>query len=429
MLLVGIMVLGVLISGCGKPKIEGWGEYSNGLVMKLNGPAVAEVDGSFEVALDIKNLDAKPITIEEGVAEYFPLQLNITDEGGRAIQWTSHTPPVTIAPPPITLAPKENYHISKHLERDGAFSMPLESGMKLKMKAVYEKTTGTNWKGKLISNELAVSVGDNFWGEAVDGIHCYLMSLPESVKTGEPLLLRVVIENTNPDKPLVLRASPDNKTRPQLDVEIISLDNKVIFKSKRKSSDAVSFVTINPGEKLYTDVIPCSADIQKVIDALKPQQSGVQRAYAAENNMKLSKIPSGLYNVAISYTHIVGKKDSQTWKKGWSGSFRSNAVVANFINTAPPEPPQPPVYSIEIKPTSGKVKTVKSAKTVENIKKAMGNLKPLKTPSKAKVKGTVTILADGKAESVYSYAAGYLLKEGDETQYQIPESLKSQLPK
>ena len=429
-----LMATAILVSGCGnemeaKALKEGYGKPVNGLAIKLSGPENVEADGTFEVTVTIKNISDKPIEFAEGLMRP---NFNILDANGNNIQFQLGINATQPKPPNnVTLPPNDTHNIVTRLDKTGVFIPTLHAGIKLTITATsgYEHPSEASlWAGgKLVSNPLTVSITDNTWGETVNGLHCYLRPAPETITAGEPMLLEMVIENADPTKPALLHATTDDKTKPQIDIEITDEAGKTVFKSQRSSAKSVDFITLNAGEKIQAAVIPTSSDmVQKVT------MTGAQKAPAASSKMKLSALPSGSYKIIANYSHLVekGKTYPKDWKKGWTGTIKSNSVSAYFIGapTPPPPPPQPVSY-IEIKPDKGKLTPLKKAKTVNDIKKALETLKPLKKTSKAKVKGTVRVVTDG-VQTNYKYSSDYLEKEDEPgVQYQIPEVLKNQLPK
>lgn len=447
-LLLGIIFVTtaiIMITGCGKsekPKIPGedWGEAVKGLAMRLTGTTNVEADGIFEVTALLKNVSKDPIELKDATPECFACLFSIVDQNGLNIQWIPNTTPAITATaiPPRTLNPDETYRISKRLDKEGSFMPPLKAGMKLTISASYEvNLTGglaNTWTGKITSNPISVSIIDNTWGEPVNGLHCYLARVPDTIAVNEPMLLEVIIENTDPLKPVLLHNTSDNKKKPQIDIEIIDESMKPVFKSRRISSGSIDYITLNPGEKIHAVVIPFSADISKQLNILNIKKLGYQKASAADKKMKLSGIPSGRYYITAYYNHVAekGKTYSKTWSKGWTGSIKSNTVLTNLTGgvSAPIlTTSESFILSVEIKPKSGKTKTIKQTTALEDIRKSLADLKPLKKPSKAKGIGTITVVSDNST-TIYNYSSTYLEnKDTPGVQYQIPSSLKKYIPK
>ncbi|MFA5793472.1 MAG: hypothetical protein WC980_00170 [Candidatus Brocadiia bacterium] len=395
---------------------QGWGAESEGLVAILTGPDSIEVDGALAVDLSVKNINSEPVTISDNDM----INFTIIDQNKQPVQWTRTGSSMSMSRV-VTLKPDEAYSMSCRMDANGTFVPALKPGMKLSITASYDEPTT---KAKLSTKPLSVFIRDNSWGATVNGLRCYLRNVPETINVSSPLYFDVVIENTDLQKPVVLRSSPDNKEKPQIDIEITGNGNKTLFKSKRGSNDPYGFCSLPPGAKVYVSVVPCT----KEEAAQLRQVNFEQRAIATDKNMKLAYAPNGAYAVTASYSHLVekGKKYPKDWKNGWTGTVKSNLVAASFTGSvAPPPPPAPPV--IEIKPAKGKVKTVKSSKDAAAIQKSLASLKPLKKPSKSNVLGTVTVTDSGAGSAVYQYSSAYLLSDG--TQYQIPETLKKYLPK
>ena len=445
MLWAGIILvaLSIIAIGCGKsekPKIPGeeWGEAVNGVAMRLTGPANVETDGIFEVTITLKNDGSKPIVIKDTTPESFACVFNITDQNGLSVQWLSNTSQsITPTIPPVTLGTDEVYRITKRLDRDGSFMPPVRGGMRLKISASYEAlqtgVVANAWTGKITSNPLSVSIIDNTWGETVNGLHCYLARIPDSFTVTEPMFLDVVIENTDPLKPALLRASPDNKKKPQIDIEIIDQNMKTLFKSRR-TSGPVEYITLNPGEKIYAIVVPISADISKKLTALNLKKGSYQKAMASDKKIKLSEIVPDRYSITAYYSHVTekGKTYPKNWGKGWKGTIKSNTAPTNLNGGGPgftlPVSESSTSPYVGIKTKSGKTKTIKNSKAVEDIRKSLIELKPLKKPSKAKISGTITVFADNSS-TTYNYSSAYL--ESADTpgvQYQMPSALKKYLP-
>jgi hypothetical protein len=441
--LTGI-IFGAIAIGCGKsdvPPGEIWGKKSNGLIMKLTAQTNVETDGAFEVAVAIKNVSRNPVVLNEVSPENFACQFNITDKNNVNVQWfCAAKSAITPTAMSTTLNPQETYRIARRLDREGVFTPPLRPGMELKINAVYEipqaAGEGNAWQGKLVSNDVTVGIIDNNWGETVNGLRCYLTRVPDMALVTEPILLEAVIENTDLTKPVLLHASSDNKKKPQIDIEIIGEDLKPVFKSQRVPYSSVDFVSLSPGEKITVVVIPFSQDLSKRVNSLNMKLLGYQKAVASDKKMKLSEITPGKYYINLFYNHLVekGKKYPKNWNRGWVGAIKSNVVTVNLTGGVQKSNIQTTSQDtgdyIEIKPNTGKSKTIKDKKKVASIKKGLDSLKKLKKASKSKIKGTITVFTQFGPSAIYSYSASHLEKDDDPgVQYQIPEALKSSLPK
>ncbi|MFH1227585.1 MAG: hypothetical protein V1701_06735 [Planctomycetota bacterium] len=422
MLLTPVIIM--LICGCSERSRkaaelakQGWGAQSNGLVPMLSGPSGIEVDGPFILSFNIKNINSEPVTISDNDQ----INFTITDQNNQPIQWTRIVGSAG-ATKVITLKPDETYTLTRRLDTAGTFIPSLKSGMKLSITAAYDEPST---KSKLVTKPLSSFIRENTWGEAVNGLRCYLRNVPEVINVADPIYLEVVVENTDLQNPVVLRSSPDNTEKPQIDIEIQGNGSKTVFKSKRSESDRYGFIKLVPGAKIYTTVVLCTKD---EFAKLK-QVAGEQRTVATDKKMKTASLPAGCYAITAFYSHLVekGRKYPKDWKNGWTGTIKSNTALSSFIGGATPAVSAPAAsVTIEIRPNKGKAKTIKNSKDVANIQKSLANLKPLKKPSKSKVLGVVTVNVPSTGQFTYKYSSAYLLQDG--SQYQIPDSLRKYLP-